>query len=406
MRVVQPTIAGDRNRWQIRFTKRPSEGFTLVELLVVIAIIGAIAAIAIPAVGIVMRTARSAAMRAELGNMQSGIDNYLTKYGDYPPDFSSWNVVKRHYLKIFPDIADSELRLLYRLCDGYADNDANQMTQMPSAAGFDPTALDRAEALVWSLGGFSADKQFPFTGAGGPLVVIDETITGARENPANVEYNPTRNAPEVDFSPDRLSIKPVGPGARTYTNRVLSADADGTNNPNDVFPTYSLKAGSSPIVYFDSRTYAYNHGTAAAPIMNGYSRVTNDSATGYDGVRPVFSTTRGQDPTGANYGSIEAALTGWQFEKPQSYQLLSPGLDGLYGEVVDDVPSNDPTADTPVYFRTDGRMIRPDANAATPDALVWGVQRFDVTGIVSRSLNPFLDNTANFIDGAFGDSLE
>lgn len=391
-------------------------GFTLVELLVVITIIGAIAALAIPAIGRVMRTVRQSAMKTELTNLESGIESYYTKYGDYPPDFSNWSVVKRHYLKIFPDISQSELDLLYRLCDIRTDNDNTstppQLTANPQAIAYDPTAMDRAEAVVWSLGGFSSDPQFPFTGAGGPLVILDPT--GRRDDPANVEYNPTRNAPEIDLDPGRLSVtQPNATAARSYTNRFASSDSDGSNNPNDVFPAYYLREGQSPVVYFDARTYTYNAGANLSPpqfLYNGYARPATESLTGLDGVRPVFSTNPGNSPDPNQYGTIDAALAGWQFANPQTYQLMGPGLDGLYGEFLDVDPTNDPTSDAPVYWQLGGNLIRPDQTTATlPSGLLYlGVSRFDATGIpqLRDSSNAFRDNLSNFIQGTFGDELE
>ncbi|MCO8123644.1 type II secretion system GspH family protein [Stieleria sp. TO1_6] len=397
-----------------RIAQRPSpSGFTLVELLVVITIIGAIAGLSIPAIGIVMKSVRRSAMKAELTNIEGAIDNYYTKYGDYPPDFSEWNIVKRHYLKIFPDVASSELTLLYRLCDDLADDDANRLTATTS---FSPAVMDRAEVLVWSLGGFSSDPQYPFTGAGGPLALLDPN--GDRTDPMNVEYNPTRNSPEIEFQPERLSIAtPAGTAARTYANRYSSDDDDDTINLMDPFPNYSLREGASPIVYFDSRTYAYN-ATAAVPSpagFNGYVRMTSDGALGFDGVRPVFSANPGFVPTPpATYGSASAALTGWQFENPQTYQLLAPGLDGLFGDMTDNDSNAIPNDAVPVYFQSNGNMVV--ANAAgtvpalpVPNGLLHpSVSRFDVTGVsaaLSKSDNPFRDNMANFISGTFEDQL-
>ncbi|MCA9138344.1 MAG: hypothetical protein KDB00_16350, partial [Planctomycetales bacterium] len=380
----------------------------LVELLVVIAIIGAIAALTASALGRAMQSAARAGMKAEMTNIESGIESYYTKYGDYPPDFSNWSIVQRHYLKIFPDIATSELQLLFRLCDVLPDNDANQMTATSTNTAYDPTAMDRAEAIVWSLGGFSSDAQFPFTGAGGPLVLLNPA--GQRDDPTNVEYNPTRNAPEIDFQTDRLSTTTPNAGApRSYTNRFASKDNDGANNPNDVFPTYVLRDDQSPVVYFDSRTYTYNAGTLANPLYNGYARQTSESVTGFDGVRPVYSQNPGLTPDPNTYGSFDAALAGWQFVNPKTYQLLSPGLDGLYGEFLDADPTNDPTADAPVYWQLGGNLIQPVPTATLPSGLVFlGVSRFDITGITAlqSSSNPFKDNMANFIQGSFEDELE
>ncbi|MCC9601481.1 prepilin-type N-terminal cleavage/methylation domain-containing protein [Stieleria sp. JC731] len=412
MRVTKTSLTTTRGRRAIvAGSGNDRSGFTLVELLVVIAIIGAIAAIAIPAIGRVIRAAGKAAQQSELASLESGIESYYTKYGDYPPDFSNWGIVKRHYLKIFPDIAQSELNLLFRLCDQTADNDASQMSVAIIDANFDPTALDRAEAVVWSLGGFSSDPQFPFTGDGGPLKILN--ASGSRQDPANVEYNTSRTAAEISLEPGNLSVKtPTGTGSRTYTDRFASADDDSALNPNDVFPVYRLKPGASPVVYFDSRTYAIDvvAGSGNPSVYNGYARASTDSATGYDGIRPVYSNNPGATPTG---GATYAAsginpLAGWQFVNPNTYQLMGPGLDGLYGEVFDTTPNDPPTAgDPPIYFKLDGTAVWPVGTATAPSGLIRpDIQRFDVTGLVSRSLNPFRDNMGNVVDGTFEDILD
>ena len=79
-----------------------NDGFTLVEVLVVIVIIGILSAIAIPAITNAIATGKTTKMRMEISALEQAIERYRDKYGDYPPDFSNWTVVERHYRKAFP----------------------------------------------------------------------------------------------------------------------------------------------------------------------------------------------------------------------------------------------------------------------------------------------------------------
>jgi prepilin-type N-terminal cleavage/methylation domain-containing protein len=63
-----------------------SRGFTLIELLVVIAIIGVLAAFTLPVLRSVKRQQYIRTANAELGQLETALENFKAKYGTYPPD--------------------------------------------------------------------------------------------------------------------------------------------------------------------------------------------------------------------------------------------------------------------------------------------------------------------------------
>lgn len=67
-------------------------GFTLVEMLVVIAIIGILAALLFPAFNAINARALRNKARGELKQVEAAIESYHAKYSHYPPDNTSYPV--------------------------------------------------------------------------------------------------------------------------------------------------------------------------------------------------------------------------------------------------------------------------------------------------------------------------
>jgi prepilin-type N-terminal cleavage/methylation domain-containing protein len=63
-----------------------ANGFTIIELLAVIAVIGVLAEFTFSSLAVVKRRQHISHTQAELGQLTTAIDNYKTTYGFYPPD--------------------------------------------------------------------------------------------------------------------------------------------------------------------------------------------------------------------------------------------------------------------------------------------------------------------------------
>jgi type II secretory pathway pseudopilin PulG len=299
-----------------------------VELLIVMAILGILAGLLAWGVNAARVAILKRAQAFEVQSIASAVEAYRTKYGDYPPDGSSWPVMEAHLRKAFPNILVSELALLnpaLSTANGYIRNDNDLTESHPHLARYISTApglrsgrvFDAAEALVFFLGGFSSDPQRPITGPGGPLKL--NPVVGA------YIYNTQRENAFFEFKIGRLTLDP-----NTGASNDEAVYSEGV--PNDLMPVYvgngpTYQQLGVPIIYFDSRTYQIGGAT-----VNDSSYYFNFYSPGLVDTRNVQGSTRNcarpflsmdLDPNKGN--------NALRYANDKTFQIMNGGYDRIYG---------------------------------------------------------------------------
>jgi len=340
------------------------QAFTLVEILVVIAIIGILTTLTVTASMRALTTAKQAVIRTDIDVMTQSLEAYKLEYGDYPPDFSDWAIVERHFRKAFSNIDDRELLILsqfthYNAAVGRINTATTGAVDPRTRADYDhyPHAIDRAEALVFCLGGFSSDKKHPFTGQGGPLALLAGTALPAAPTYTDFllfQFNSERNAGQFEFDTERLAITvyTATPNPLTsvvpfvYSNDERSIGPVATNpfgfsfHP-DPFPVYRPSGKQMPYVYFSRSSYNFAFGAGTAATWNGggannhhwqavYLPTGGGPETGI--CRPYALNSVDTTPPATIQGT---AVTGavLQFAENARFQIISAGLDDNYGGI-------------------------------------------------------------------------
>jgi general secretion pathway protein G len=92
--MARTTTAGERRR-------RAAAGFTLIELITVVALVAILAAIALPNYRVAIIQSREAVLKENLYRMRDLIDQYYLDKGVYPPSLET--LVEEGYLRKLPE---------------------------------------------------------------------------------------------------------------------------------------------------------------------------------------------------------------------------------------------------------------------------------------------------------------
>ena len=291
----QTTWCVESHKWTLRvkgshvITLPHRTGFTLVELLVVVAIIGVLAALITPAIFQARVSAQNAAIRAEIDLLHMGIMNYKNRFGSYPPcqsncqrnpaipagKLSGDNIARMHLSRLFPRCDSSQ--------NPSGSTGQDQFYVIKNTNGVDDDEdgqIDNIEENYWN--------------AISPLDSLTFWLAGYTSNPSN----------------------PL-----LYPGAVKESLYDQDDSRYDAVTGAYYPAGkpNSPFIYIDASSY----GLPAAPTV-----FTNRDHDNIVQIQPI---------PGGPY-QAEQKNAGGPFYNPGKFQILNAGLDEQWG--TDDDLSN------------------------------------------------------------------
>ncbi len=110
---------------QPRIRTAKKAGFTLIELMVVIAIIAILASITIPVIGRALESARRARANAEVRTIQNAVMNYFNEYGRFPHGNNPGGSDYRYGELTGANVANRQLMNVLRAIGSNQDEDGN-----------------------------------------------------------------------------------------------------------------------------------------------------------------------------------------------------------------------------------------------------------------------------------------
>jgi general secretion pathway protein G len=340
---------------------RGRRGFTLIELMVVIVIIAILVALFVPAITGAVRTARNAAVGAEMQTLSQSLAQFRVRYGDTPPsrillcedghysaarlagtmfasangtagaDITARDLGRRtitYLRKFWPRVKVSESAApVWTPADGrWYDFNGNGV--------FDPEpyVLEGDEAMVFWLGGIplntgsAVDPNWSMSGFGNdPTNPFTNNL-----NNNNPMYSASRAGPMHEFRGDRL--RDMDDPANDPVRFPSYHDGLGTDTPIAYFSAYGSEGYDpndcnwAPLDPAGKPTNFEVDDSGAGPLLRAF-RVTFPvvDASGTPGRIAISAA-----PNPYTASTPLAATAQWH--KGQSFQLISAGRDGLWGQ--------------------------------------------------------------------------
>jgi len=266
-------------------------GFTLVEMLVVIAIIGILTAILVPVIGGAIRTSHEFAIKADMKNIETAIENYKAKTFAYPTDFRNPATLRPHVSKLNGRAITNALIDTSNFANtatwyGSTLNNPHYTRGLSPIQTRRPNTIDAAESWVFWLYETTNNPTYPL---------------GA------IPFNNT-----FVLDPNWLTVWDPNRFMAFDEKRFTDIDQDG-------WFEYVAPEGADdvPYVYFDCRTYAN-----AATFFNAVYATPANAPRPFGEVRPYLQQDDHNNVNGPNF----------KWYEPNKYQLLNCGLDGEFGD--------------------------------------------------------------------------
>jgi type II secretion system protein G len=273
-------------------------GFTLVEMLVVIAIIAILAALLLPAVMIAIRTARNTAIAMEIKQLDTAIEAYRLEKGDYPPNFRNVDVVRRHIVKCYPRI-DPGYFMSFMTKAFPVDTSGNPINPTPpTSTSPGNIRIDESESLVFWLSMTDKNPQYPFLPylRSGTLPPADPKIF--------YDFDQTRLSPTIGV---------------------------------DVSSFIAKYCKDSFYIYIDSRSYdkPYSEATDVCRFLANDGTPPGDTYAFADdtltGVRPYWSTAASLNPVMSTTPTPLPIRDKFKPVNATTFQIICAGQDGDFG---------------------------------------------------------------------------